>query len=94
MHDLSQHERVLTNIAIVSGNACLLFFAASLGPWRYLYTEIVPGHESPVMAEILGDDQLYLFGGQALIFQFLAELLGMVAPESVGTPRVPETVIP
>ena len=59
-----------------------------------LYAKIVPGHRSPVMAEIAGNDQLYLFRRETIRLQFLAELLGMVSPQSMGTPRVLETVIP
>ena len=39
---------------------------------------------TPVVAEILGDDQLYLFRSEALSLQFPAEILGMVSPEPMG----------
>ena len=36
------------------------------------------------MAEILGDDQLYLFRRETISLQFLAEFLGMVGPQAMG----------
>jgi len=44
----------------------------------------VPGHRSPVVAEILGDDEFYLFRSQTLSLQFLAEFLSMVSAQSMG----------
>ena len=66
-----QQEQVPRNTTIVVAASASSSSLLLCNPWRSLYAKIVPGHGSPVVAEILGDDQLYLFRSEASASSFL-----------------------
>jgi len=79
-----QQEQVPRNTTIVVAASASSSSLLLCNPWRSLYAKIVPGHGSPVVAEIAGNDQFYLFRREALSLQFPAKFLGMVGPQAMG----------